>query len=301
MKLTQTIKFLIARVIRVILYPYQLARNSWLIWFFIINRKSRQLFAQALPQLNEVQKRLVEDLKREGIAVVHISELFGQDGTYEKLQQFTQQKLSGDLSPKGKKFLRSLIGDVPILDFENPFVLFALHKKNLDVVNSYMELWTKFVLFTLDLTMPVGADAKPERSQQWHRDPEDKKMCKVFLYLSDVNETAGPFTYIRESQYGGRWRRKFPPRFPRGYYPPVGAVEKTIPNQYFKVCTARAGTIIFCDTSGLHRGGYATKKTRTMFTAGYSSLASPRPIQYSFPQNIHLPELNDAASYAISR
>ena len=187
------------------------------------------------------------------------------------------------------------------MDFENPFVLFALHKKILGVVNSYMELFTKFVTFTLDLTTPVAADAKPERSQLWHRDPEDKKMCKVFLYLSDVDETAGPFTYIMESHYGGRWRRKFPPRFPRGYYPPIGMVEKTIPGQYFKICTARTGTIIFCDTSGLHRGGYATQKTRTMFTAAFSSSASPRPVQYSIPQNLRTPELDEAASYAISR
>ena len=301
MGLIQKIKYLIARVIRVITFPYQLGRNAWPIWFFILNRKARKLFLQSPPRLDEIQKRLAEDLKLKGIATVHISELFNQDGTFEKLQQFTQHKLDGDLSIRGKRFLRSLIGDVPTLDFENPFILFVLHKKILGVVNSYMGLFAKFVSFSLDLTMPVGADAKPERSQLWHRDPEDKKMCKVFLYLSDVDETAGPFTYITESQYGGRWRRKFPPRFPRGYYPPAGAVEKTIPSQYFKVCTARAGTIIFCDTSGLHRGGYATQKTRTMFTAAFSSSASLRPIQFSFPQNLHLPELDDAAAYALSR
>ena len=42
----------------------------------------------------------------------------------------------------------------------------------------------------------------------------------------------------------------------------------------------KAGTMIFCDTAGIHRGGYATKNERIMFTAGYRTPASPWPVRY---------------------
>ena len=39
-----------------------------------------------------------------------------------------------------------------------------------------------------------------------------------------------------------------------------------VPKNDIRVCTGRAGTVVFCDTTTLHRGGYATKSERTMFT-----------------------------------
>jgi len=122
----------------------------------------------------------------------------------------------------------------------------------------------------------ISSGTSPQQSQGWHRDPGDKKICKIFLYVNDVDETAGPFMYVRGSQYGGVYRRFFPQRLPRGYYPPEGAVEKIIPSTEIQTLTGKAGTIIFADTTGIHRGGYATKKERIMFTAAYSSGAVKR-------------------------
>lgn len=111
-------------------------------------------------------------------------------------------------------------------------------------------------------------------------------MLKFFVYLNDVNEAGGPFTYIPYSRYGLRWGNTFPGGVTSDFYPPEGGVENIIPRDVARVCTGRAGTVIFCDTSGLHKGGYALKKERTMFTAGFRSQASPWRSFFRYPENL---------------
>jgi hypothetical protein len=123
----------------------------------------------------------------------------------------------------------------------------------------------------------------------------------VFLYLSDVNDVgAGPFTYLRGSQQGGPYRKHYPQKFPQGSYPPAGAVEKLADPKDILTCLGRAGTIIFADTSGLHKGGFSTTTARLMYTAGFSSFASHCPRMYAFPQDLsRVKELSPSAQYAL--
>ena len=183
-----------------------------------------------------------------------------------------------------KVFLRNLWDAVPLIDLADPFAVLATRTDIRRAVNAYMGMLTKFYYLTLNVTMPVADGAKAVASQRWHRDPEDKKMCKVFLYLTDVDESAGPFTYIKGSHWSGRWGSVARPKPFRGG-PSPEELERTIPRDDWLAATAPAGTIIFCDTSGIHRGGYATKKERIMFTAGYCSRASAWPWRYRRPDN----------------
>lgn len=264
---------------------YFLVRSWWPAWFYVLNHKSRMLYRKEKQELTPVQKRIVADLKRDGIAVVHMNELFPDKQMLSVLQEYTANRLAEADTKTNKSFLKNIWDAVPSLSFDNPFVRFAIDGAVLDCVNAYMNMLTKFYYFTLNITTPVQTGATAVQSQRWHRDPEDKKLCKVFLYLSDVDETAGPFIYIKGSHHGGRWRGLFPQLPPRGSYPPEQTIEKMIPQKYWHVGTGTAGTLIFCDTSGLHRGGYATEKDRVMFTAGYCSQAASWPIRFHYPEN----------------
>lgn len=166
------------------------------------------------------------------------------------------------------------------LDAENPFIRFSLSKKIHNIAGDYLKLKPLFNSFYLMSTIVVPGGSEEYLSQRWHRDPEDKKLVKVFLYLNDVDEGTGPFTYIKGSQYGGKWRNVFPQRPPAGSYPPAGEVEKIIPQSDVKICTALAGTIIFCDTSGLHKGGFSTERSRLMSMSCFVSEASKYPKNY---------------------
>ena len=75
----------------------------------------------------------------------------------------------------------------------------------LGVASGYLRLWPK--LSYADLWYSLAQPEATERvaSQLWHRDFDDKHLLKAFLYLRDVDDGAGPFEYVPESQPGGRF------------------------------------------------------------------------------------------------
>jgi hypothetical protein len=145
-------------------------------------------------------------------------------------------------------------------------------EKILQIVISYLGYIPELYEIYIEKTVPVG-DASPEYSQNWHRDPEEKKTLKVFLYLSDVNSDCGPFTYILRSQPTGKSKlsKLYPQKLPHGSYPDAEDVKNSVGDNSYLVATGEIGTLIFCDTAGLHRGGHATKHHRIMSTAHFPS------------------------------
>jgi len=250
-------------------------RAAYPVWYYILNREGRRLWRDwRTPLSGEESARVAQELKHKGIAITHLQRLFPDEQRLDDLFRSAAESHRAAAVKTHKTFLRYLWDIEPELDWANPFVRLALDPVLLSVVNEYLGLAGRFYHLTLNATTPVQSYTAAAQSQRWHRDPEDKKMCKVFLYLNDVDETAGPFTYVRESAYGMRFGRAFPQRPPRGSYPDSAELERIIPPQAIVRCTGPAGTLIFCDTAGLHRGGYATAKERIMFTAGYRSAAS---------------------------
>ena len=66
--------------------------------------------------------------------------------------------------------------------------------------------------------------------------------------------------------------------------------------------TATKGTIIFCNTSGLHRGGFVEAKPRVLATATYCSPASLRALSRRnfVPSPEALGGLSPQARFAVS-
>ena len=155
--------------------------------------------------------------------------------------------------------------------------------------------------FILTRITPPGTEAA--HSQRWHRDPEDKKILKMFVYLSDVDEGAGPLNYVSKSNHGGKWRKVFPQNPPAGSYPPQGAVDKIIPREDIKIGLGKSGTIVFGDTSGLHKGGYATEKERLQLWVGYVSFASFSKPKFIYPENFEekIKTLNQISQYVLKK
>lgn len=268
---------------------YYEARNWEPIWNFL-NRHAREKWQKENPTLDDEQKRIARELTENGIAFSNMEKL-GLLDLFLDMKNFTEEKLkdpeiineieSKKNFPKGKKgektfFIYLFGGDKGMgkLDERNPFMKFSLSRKIRDTAGEYLKLKPSFNSFYLMSTIVVQRDSDAYLSQRWHRDPEDKKLVKVFVYLNDVDEGTGPFTYIMGSQYGGKWRGIFPQRPPAGSYPPDGEVEKLVPQNDVKICTAPAGTVIFCDTSGLHKGGFSTEKSRLMSMSCFVSAAS---------------------------
>ena len=61
---------------------------------------------------------------------------------------------------------------------------------------------------------------------------------------------------------------------------PDGAVEAAIPREQWHVCTYPKGTLVFADTTGLHRGGRATRHRRVLGVWAYFPPSSVWPPVY---------------------
>lgn len=309
---------------------YHRTRYLWPVWFYVLNRRSRKLLSREAPlTIDGVSHRILWDLRRDGIAFAHISEFPGGADTFVKMREWTENRmndpairegiaahadmLSGRVGtgqkPGGKYFKDFLInlwhrgkpGNVGF-DSQNPFLTFLMNDHVISAAAAYLGLMPRLNSISLYSTLVVPPGSPAHLSQRWHRDPEDKKIIKVFLYMTDVDEPgAGPFTYVTQSQLGGKWRDLFPQRPPAGRYPMPGAVEWHVPPSDVKMCLAPKGTIIFCDTSGLHKGGFSTTRNRIMFTVCYCSDASLQPINYERPSDADSASLPRLAKLALRK
>lgn len=308
---------------------YYRLRATGPVWRFI-NRDGRRAFRDEGSILTLQESRILADLKRDGIAMARMEELFPAQ-TFAALSEyaikrwrspevqrevlFHQEILSGERSKAGvkKAFLVNLwpSGDspdaalpgkpgLPMLDRDNPFIRFSLSGPVLRVANAYLEQFSRFRAWRLEATIPMPGGVRPQASQRWHRDEEDIKLVKVFVYLNDVDRDAGPFMYVKDSHFGGPERNIFPVSPPRGSLAMPENEGRYIPERNITTMAGRAGTVLFCDTSGLHKGGFAVLGERLMYTSVYTSSATLWPIRYRYPTSFRIPpDLAPAQRFAL--
>jgi ectoine hydroxylase-related dioxygenase (phytanoyl-CoA dioxygenase family) len=148
-------------------------------------------------------------------------------------------------------------------------------------------MWSKLEYVDFWYSVPVGADSGRIQSQRWHRDFDDRHLLKAFLYLVDVDAETGPFEFVAGSARG-RTAADFYPWYPGSpAYPPDREFDAAVDAADIKTFTAPAGTLLLCNTSGFHRGGFATGKPRVLATATYcspASLASLTERNYRLPK-----------------
>ncbi len=279
--------------------PYYIIKANWFIWSRIVNARARSLYLRNRPTLSPLQRRMVNEVETKGIAVTTLDELFPGEELLPKLRAYIQALPEEAGQQNKKSFLRHYWPLDVELDLTNPFLRFALSPTVLDVANSYMGMWTRLKHYTVNRTLPVPPSESPQYSQRWHRDPQEKRMIKAFIYLSDVDEGCGPFTYVERSTYGKAYGALFPQHPPLGSYPPEGAVEQSVDAGDVRTMTGKAGTVIFCDTTGLHRGGYATKGERLMFTAFFPAPSYIDAVWYRKPSSLEPGSISPQVRYAL--
>lgn len=132
----------------------------------------------------------------------------------------------------------------------------------------------KFISADLWYSIPNNSTQQRVWSQNWHRDPEDANVLKVMLFLRDVDSESGPFEYIAGSH--------------KAYYEYCKPKSYLHPSMYACLEGARvlsvecpAGTLVFANTSGLHRGGYTKSKPRLCCVWTYVPKESDCHVKFS--------------------
>jgi hypothetical protein len=249
-----------------------------------LNRASRRRFEARRPALDEAQARVVEDLRRDGVALADVHELLpdlwpeaAEAGRAFAASERVRRGIASyrPEAGSGKDYIVKLHEPRPCLPAGDIWLRLGLSPALLDTVNAYLGLWSKLNYVDAWYTIPSPVERRAKASQRWHRDPEDERLVKVFLYLSDVGAGAGPLEYVRGSHGRGRWAGLYPNPDPgTASYPPEGELEARIPAADRVLATGPAGTLVFCDTYGFHRGGLATEQARVLATWAYVTPAS---------------------------
>ncbi len=257
----------------------------------LANRSSRRLFSGSNVDLDDTQRRIIDALDADGFIVVPFEELIPDEelrsAVLEQGDAFvadTERGLASEAEGAeatlrrraGKEFVvrANSFEGVTLDPASDAWFRACISRRLLDIANSYLRMWAKLSYVDLWYTAPQPAGAERAASQLWHRDFDDKHLLKAFLYLVDVDAGAGPFEYVGGSQPGGRHKetRQWAPmrtgRFTEE------EVAKHVPADAIQTFTAPRGTVILCNTSGLHRGGFATERARALATATYCSPAS---------------------------
>ena len=278
----------------------------------LANRKSRRHFSGSVPELDDVQQKIVSALDAEGYCVVPFSELIPDPAAWAAIEKQakdfvadTEAALAGDREAlrvrAGKEFVVRRHSFGVELGFDDAWFAVCASPPMLDIANTYLGLWSKLQYLDVWYSVPQASDADRKASQRWHRDFNDKHLLKAFLYLVDVDEGTGPFEYVPRSAPGGQYADEWPWRPLGENYPPDGELEKRIPEDGIRTFTAPKGTMVFCNTSGFHRGGFATERPRVLATVTYCSPASLAALtDRSYLYTGSLDDVDEATRFALS-
>jgi hypothetical protein len=251
------------------------------------------IIARFLPktphrQLSTEAKKLSKNLKEDGAVVL---ENFVSKTQVEAMRSYIATKLCSDPHhPEKGKFSSSdlatkaslhayyapedAVGIPYLWELANdPKILSAIEDRfGAKPTISMLGVWWKFYGFDTEANARELYETYSYSSGEFHRDVDDWSQIKLFIYLTDVDESAGPHDFIRSSH---KWF--LPPKLRAIYLndPDFPIADNLV------TLTGEAGMAWLEDSYVLHRGAMPTKKNRSIVAVTYTFFPQPPTI---FPQ-----------------
>lgn len=247
------------------------ARYRYLYWQRRIeNMATRERWARrivgTLPPASIPASPDTELLERDGI--VHFGSLLAADEIAEMRAYFAAHRAHDPLRRRQGEFAAP--HDAPpetrIAHYADEVVIAAPHVLRLAnhprvLATVSRILGAKPTISYIGIWWSMAHGHAAEREQLFHRDYDDFRFLKLFIYLTDVDEEGGPHQFVRGSHRDARLltRRRFTDDEVAEAYAAEDRLE----------ITGAAGTAFLESTFGLHRGFPPQSKPRLMLQALY--------------------------------
>lgn len=214
----------------------------------------------------EREKEIVSDLNEQGYAWLP---QFVDTSTISRIKQHLEgAELSERFAERRSGFtLNNVPAGVHVAEYKTQHLLnspdivsLAMHPLLLDAAAGY--LGCKPTISNLSLWWSLPADGSAQEAENYHRDVDDWRFVKFFLYLTDVDETAGPHRFVKKSTKSSRFL--FIKRFTDSEVERVYGIDNCL------TMLGRGGDAFLEDTFGLHKGQPPTGKRRLVFQVQYS-------------------------------
>jgi hypothetical protein len=207
----------------------------------------------------------LDELRQEG--VVRLAETFSA-ADITQLRAYLEDKevvgsdgrrFRADRPPPGTTMaaypLATVLGYAPILDLINRPDLLRL-------IASY--LGCKPTISSIGVRWSFPGSREGSDVQHFHRDPDDWRFLKFFVYLTDVDEASGPHVFVRGThRTGGQLRA-------RTY--DAAEIERSYGKDRIATVIGPRGTSFIADTYGIHQGAPPQQRSRLILQVQYSLL-----------------------------
>lgn len=229
-------------------------------------------------ELSTAAAALADRLIADGVAAAPAVDVVGDPDLVARVRERAADLYAAPRPARDplKPYLFQLLGENPELRPDDPLLQFALDPQIRGIAERYCGM--RLRVQDLNVWVNEPTDAPAQQSQRWHRDvPEDHDIVKCFFYLSDVTPAAGPMSYVAGTNTHEGRRVKMPTQYDGGGYRLSNEdVAEAFPAERTVTAAGPAGTVIFADTLGVHRGGHATGAERVVLQITYGSHASLR-------------------------
>jgi hypothetical protein len=257
-------------------------------WRASLNRKP-------LPELSPVQAGIVEALATRGYAAVSIDEIFTDKAEVDRLKAdleagYAAHRQSPDTlaaearyreggSTRKEYLAMSHKNNAPIRA-SDPLLRFCSAPAVQAPLTAALGGQPRLSAVSYWTTFPATQEQRTG-SQNWHRDHEDRRLIKIFIYLNDVGKDGGPTEYIDGTYFGGP-QDVIPSkrRFVFGDYLTENELQQHGLLAHRHALTGLKWTVVFANTSGIHRGGFGANE-RAMVNITFTSQASQFPVRFT--------------------
>ena len=286
------------------------------VWRRGFNAEAAASYRRTPPVLGAEAQRVLETLDRDGVATSTLEALTGDPTLLPRLQALaaeleaakaetiderrSQMQAAGRDGKWEKSFLIEFFDTKrPVIEPAGLLAQTGLSSQVKGVADSYFQLRTRIT--DINIWRNLRTVRPAQSSQLWHRDlPEDYYVLKIFCYLEDVDEGGGPFTYMRGTHTKGdrkltvaathdgeTWRATDESVEAAGLTPRV--------SQF----TGPAGTVVFADTRGYHRGGWAKTSDRLLLQVLFSSYAAVPSRLLGAPEGVRVSDWDKDLAYDV--
>jgi hypothetical protein len=243
------------------------AKRAWLRAPFVKQwseaRYAAQLerHADKLPRLAPDRAGIATDLRQECVAQREVTTMI-PDVVLDVADRFVAD-LRRSTSPE------RTVRVAPVdLAADPALFLWGLTDENLDLAENHIGMPVHYLGVEVKRER---ADGRAEDVRQWHMDIEDRRMLKMIVYLSYVDDGCGPFEYIDATRSGQATRAL---RYSSGFVSD-DVMDRVVPRESWRRVVGPRLSTVFVDSSRIfHRVLAPTTTDRYSMTFSYSSIAS---------------------------
>ncbi|MFW6359706.1 MAG: hypothetical protein ACOC0N_10915 [Chroococcales cyanobacterium] len=234
-------------------------------------------YSRQLPLLSESDQNLVNQLKQEGVVMTSLEEL-AIPSTPQLLRAanalLPDLEITEFTTAPSKNKQHAFSHSIPV----NPskiakqypeMFLWGLEDRILNILERYVGI--PVACHGINMRRDI-ANSQQIGTRYWHIDGEDRTVVKILIYISDVDETCGPFEYIPKSLTPSYKAFKSV-----NYTVSDSEMANVVPPNQWRTCTGKAGTVIFVDTGQVFHHGKVPEKERTAIFFAYTSQRPKRP------------------------